>query len=250
MRKPIGIGVIGAGTIAQISHIPYILDDEERFSLVAVADKDEALLTEVADHYHIDARYTDSRSLLDRKDIEAVIVCHSGTHRDTVLAALDSGKDILVEKPLAWNLREAREIAQRVEQSDRIVQMGYHKLYDPAFPVAKQHVESIEDLGYVRIALLHPVSEFYYSHLRVRRGGGVIQEGHKEPGPWEEQLDGFLRGQSGGALASLVDEALGQRKDNRWLRQFFGTLNQSLIHNIYMMFGFLGEPLRVRSVEL
>jgi len=249
MSKPIGIGVIGAGTIAQISHIPYILDDEQRFKLLALADLNESLLTDVADHYHIDARYTDYRALLDRDDIEAVVICHSGSHHDSVLAALESGKDLLVEKPLAWNLREAEEITTRVEQSDRIVQMGYHKLYDPAFPVAKQQVEKIEDLGYVRIAVLHPVAEFGFSHLRMRRGGGVIQEGHREPGTWE-QLEGYLQDLSGGALAPLVDEALGERKGNRQLRQFFGTLTRSLIHNIYMMFGFLGEPARVRSVEL
>jgi predicted dehydrogenase len=250
MSRPVGIGVIGAGTIAQISHIPYILDDEQRFKLLAVSDINESLLTAVADHYHIDARYTDYQALLDREDIEAVVICHSGSHHDSVLAALERGKDILVEKPLAWNLREAQEIAARVEQSGRIVQMGYHKLYDPAFPVAKQQVEKIEDLGYVRIAVLHPVAEFGFSHLRLRRGGGVIQEGHKEPGSWAEQLDGYLQGLSGGARAPLVDEALGERKDNRQLRQLFGTLNGSLIHSIYMMFGFLGEPARVRSVEL
>jgi len=250
MSKPIRIGVIGAGTIAQISHIPYVLDDAERFELAGIADLNEALLKDVADHHRIEARYSDPQALLDREDIDAVIICHSGSHHDSVLAALERGKDILVEKPLAWNVREAEEIAERVEGSDRIVQMGYHKLYDPAFAVAKQQVETIEDLGYVRIAVLHPVAEHYFSHLRLRRGGGVIQEGHKEPGTWAEQLDGFLQGLSGGALAPLVDEALGKRKDDRRLRQFFGTLNGSLIHSIYMMFGFLDEPIRVRSVQL
>ena len=250
MSKPIRIGVIGAGTIAQISHIPYILDDERRFTLAAIADLNEELLKDVTDHYHIDERYSDAKALLDREDIDAVIICHSGSHHDSVLAALERGKDILVEKPLAWNVREAEEIVKRVQDSDRIVQMGYHKLYDPAFEVAKQQVETIEDLGYVRIAVLHPVAEHYFSHLRVRRGGGLIQEGHKEPGSWREQLDGFLQGLSGGALESLVDEVLGERKDDRRLRQFLGTLNGSLIHSIYMMFGFLGEPARVRSVQL
>jgi predicted dehydrogenase len=250
MSGTIGIGIIGAGTIAQISHIPYILDDEQRFELLAIADLNESLLTEVADHYHINDRYTDPRALLDREDIEAVIICHSGSHHDSVLAALDQSKDILVEKPLAWNLREAEEIAARVAKSDRIVQMGYHKLYDPAFAVTKEQIEKIDDLGYVRICVLHPMAEFGFSHLRLRRGGGVIQEGHREPRSWTEQLDSFLQGQSGGALAPLVDEALGDRKNDRWLRQFFGTLNVSLIHNIYMMYGFLGEPARVRSVQL
>jgi len=182
MSRPIGIGVIGAGTIAQISHIPYILDDDQRFKLLAVADINASLLADVADRYHIDSRYTDYRALLDREDIEAVIICHSGSHYDSVLAALDKGKDILVEKPLAWNLREAEAIAARVAQSSQIVQMGYHKLYDPAFAVAKQQVELIEDLGYVRIAVLHPAAELGFAHLRLRRGGGRSRRGTGSPG--------------------------------------------------------------------
>jgi len=54
MSRTIGIGVIGAGTIAQISHIPYILDDEQHFKLLAISDINESLLSEVADHYHIE----------------------------------------------------------------------------------------------------------------------------------------------------------------------------------------------------
>jgi len=124
LRQTIGIGIIGAGTIAQISHIPYILDDEQRFKLLAISDINESLLSEVADHYHIDSRYPDYQALLDREDIDAVIICHSGSHHDSVLAALDKGKDILVEKPVAWNLREAEEVAARVEQCNQIVQLG------------------------------------------------------------------------------------------------------------------------------
>ena len=250
MSRRIGIGVIGTGLIAQTSHIPYILDDAERFELLALSDINESLLAEVADQYHVESRYADYRALLAREDIEAVVICHGGSHHDSVIAALEQEKDILVEKPLAWNLREVEEIAARVERSDRVVQLGYHKLYDPAFPVAKQQVEAIEDLGYVRISVLHPVAELGFSQLRVRRGGGRIQEGYEEPGSWAEQLEAHLQGLTGGVLSPLVDEALGKRKNNRQLRQLLGTLNLSLIHNIYMMFGFLGAPDRVRSVQL
>ncbi len=250
MSRPIGIGVIGAGAIAQISHIPYILNDDQRFRLLAISDLNEALLADVADHYHIASRYRDYRALLERPDIEAVIICHSGSHHATVLAALDHGKDILVEKPLAWNLREAEEIQRKVQQSDRIVQLGYHKLYDPAFPVAQQRVQEMGDLGYARMVVLHPAAGYYPAHLRIRRGQGAIQEGFADPGTWEEQLEALRKGLTGGELAPLVDEALGDRKDSRPLRQFFGTLNLSLIHTIYMMFGFLGAPARVRKVDL
>jgi len=250
MSRRIGIGIVGAGTIAQLSHIPYLQDDDDRFRLVAIADTNESLLAEVADRFHIPSRYVDYRQLLERDDIESVVICHSGSHRDSVLAALEAGKDILVEKPLAWNLREIEEIAARAAKSDRIVQLGYHKLYDPAFAVAKREVEKIEGLGYARIAVFHPSAELNYTHVRIRKGGGRIQEGYREPAGWAEQMAAQRNALAGGPLGALTDEALGSRKDEPLLRQFYGTLNISLIHSIYVMFGFLGAPARVRSVQL
>jgi predicted dehydrogenase len=250
MSQALRVGIIGVGTIAQVSHIPYILDDDQRFRLVALCDVNNSLLGEIGDHYHVDALYTDYVEMIEREDIDAVVICQSGSHRDQVLAAIETGKHVMVEKPIAWNLREASEIVARVEKSDRIVQVGYHKLYDPAFSVAKREVESIDDLGYARISVLHPMAEFGHSHIRIRRGNGRVEEGPIVPASWDKQLAGFDESLAGGNLAPLVDEALGDRKENAELRRFFGTLNGSLIHSIYMMFGLLGDPECVRTVEL
>jgi predicted dehydrogenase len=246
---PISVGVIGCGTIAQISHIPNLISDDDRFKLLALSDMNAELLADVADHYHISDRYLDYRELLDREDVEAVVVCHSGSHRDTVLAALESNKDVFVEKPLAWNLREAQDIARAARESDRIVQVGYHKLYDPAFPVVKRYVDEMEDLGFARITVLHPTNELGLSPHRILRGGGKVLEGHVEPGSWDHQLQIQREGLTGGGLSRLVDEALGGRKDDLSLRQCYGNVVISLIHNIYMMFGFLGPPRRLRNAD-
>jgi len=162
---------------------------------------------------------------------------------------LDHNKDVFVEKPLAWNLREAEDIAGAAQRSDRIVQVGYHKLYDPAFPVAKQYVDQIDDLGFVRITVLHPTNELGLSPHRIRRGRGEVLSGHVDPGTWDQQLKMQREGLTGGNLSPLVDEALGVRKDNPLLRQCYGNIVISLIHNVYMMYGFLGPPKRLRSAE-
>jgi myo-inositol 2-dehydrogenase/D-chiro-inositol 1-dehydrogenase len=250
MNTPIAVGIIGCGAIAQITHIPYVLNNPERYRLIGLADLNEALLQDVADRFQIEGRYSDHRRLLEAEDLEAVIICHSGSHYQTVMDALAADKHIFVEKPLAWNLREAEEIADRAAESKRIVQVGYHKLYDPAFPVAKQYVDEMRDLGFVRISVLHPTNELGLAHHRLRQGNSRVLEGHVDPGTWRHQLDMQLAGMTGGALAPLVDEALGERKHDRVLRQCYGTVTLSLIHNIYMMYGFLGDPKRVRAAEI
>jgi predicted dehydrogenase len=249
MTETLKVGVIGCGAIAQMMHIPYLLEYEQ-FQLVAICDAYHPVLDAVGDRFGIQQRYTDHNDLLANADVEAVIICHAGSHRDTILAALDAGKHILVEKPIAWNLREAQEVAERVARSDRIVQLAYHKIYDPAFAYTRNEISKMQDLAMARITVLHPANELGFSPHRIRRGNGAIDEGHIDPGTWEGQLQGQLRAFAGGDMAPLVDEALGAKKDDQRLRLAYGLVTVSLIHQIYMMHGLMGDPLRVISTEI
>ncbi|MEP6987601.1 MAG: Gfo/Idh/MocA family oxidoreductase, partial [Chloroflexota bacterium] len=244
------MGVIGCGAIGQVAHIPYINRYDDRFELVALADLHRPTLDAVADHYHVEGRHTDWRELLARQDVDAVVLCHNGSHRDTTIGALEAGKHVFVEKPLAWNLRETREVAAAAAKSDRIVQVGYHKLHDPAFAYAKQQLQQMKDVGFGRITVLHPANELGLSPHRILRGNGVIQEGHADTGTWEQQVSGQLAGDTGGVLSPLVDEALGARKDDNALRLAYGQLMGSLIHQVYTLFGFLGAPSKVLNAHV
>ncbi len=249
MSPSLRMGVIGCGSIAQIMHIPYLVE-HERFQLVSLCDAYEPILKDVADRYQVNRRYTDYRELLAKDDLDAVLICHSGSHRDSVIAAIQAGKHVFVEKPLAWNVREVEEVAEAVHQSGQILQMGYHKLYDPAFQYAKAQIEAMQDLGFGRITVLHPVNELGHSPHRIRRGGGEIVSGHVDPGTWEAQRDHQRESFAGGEVASLVDEVLGNRRDNKDLRLAYGIIATSLIHQIYILFGLLGEAEQVISTEI
>jgi predicted dehydrogenase len=249
MMEQLRVGVIGCGAIAQIMHIPYLVE-HERFNLVSLCDASEPVLNAVADRYGIDKRYTDWNHLLENDHLDAVVICHAGSHRDSVIAALDASKHILVEKPLGWNLREVEEVVAHAKYSDRIVQLAYHKLYDPAFSYFKKHVDAMQDLGLIRITVLHPANELGFSPHRLRRGNGIIQEGHPDIGTWESQRNGQLRAFAGGVMSPLVDEVLGERKDDERLRLGYGIITVSLIHQVYMLFGLMGEPEKVISTDI
>src|SRR5438477_5123795 len=75
--SPLRVGVIGCGAIAQIMHIPHLVEYEQ-FQLVALADSARPVLDAVADRYHVANRYTDWREMLVRPDIDAVVIAHSG----------------------------------------------------------------------------------------------------------------------------------------------------------------------------
>lgn len=249
MTTALRIGVIGCGAIAQIMHIPYICEYEQ-FELVALADSHWPTLDAVADRYHISTRYTDSHLLIARNDIDAVVITHSGSHRDTVMAALRAGKHVFVEKPITWNAREAEELLAYAMSSDRVVQVGYHKLYDPAFAYTKNEVEQMADLAYVRVTVLHPANDLGLSPHRIRRGDGRIYEGHVDIALWDNFVQSQLEDCAGDTLGPLVDEALQDRQTDTRLRIGYGLTVSSIIHQIYMIYEFLGEPTRIVNAEI
>jgi predicted dehydrogenase len=72
------------------------------------------------------ARYTDYREMLEKqKDIDAVVVATPDhTHAVIALAAMDLGKHVYVQKPLAWSVEECRRLAQRARETKVVTQMG------------------------------------------------------------------------------------------------------------------------------
>jgi myo-inositol 2-dehydrogenase / D-chiro-inositol 1-dehydrogenase len=128
--EPVRLGVIGVGDMGGYHTLGFSALDEAR--IVAIADLDTArmaeLLAEIPEQQV--AQYTDYRRLLDRDDIEAVVVAvPQYLHREITLAALDAGLDILLEKPMAPTVMEADEIIAAHRQTDRIVQIGLEYRY-------------------------------------------------------------------------------------------------------------------------
>jgi len=245
--RQLRIGVIGCGGIAQMMHLPHMIEYGERFAIAALADQHAPTLAAVAAHYHVppENTFTDWRDLLKRTDLDAVGIFHSGSHAATAIAALDANLHVFVEKPLGWNVGEVEAVATRAAASDRILQIGYHKLYDPAFSYTRDQVQAMRDLSFVRVTVLHPADEYGWAQHRVRRGDGVIIEGHRDIGTWEQQVAAQRRDLTEGVLAPAVDAALGERKDDPRLRLAYGIMTVSLIHQTYTLFGILGEPSEV-----
>ena len=91
----IGVGQIGKGHVRTYMDMPHM-------EIAAIADIDEGEARRVAAEYGIAHVYTDFRELLARDDIEAVDVClHNNYHMPATVAALEAGKHVFCEKPMA-----------------------------------------------------------------------------------------------------------------------------------------------------
>ncbi len=119
----IGLGIIGAGTVAWL-HAEAAAKAGVR--VAGICDVDGAKARALAAE-HAGAVATDSlESLLGRHDIDAVVVavpnCH---HKQVAIDAMRAGKDILLEKPMAMSVAECDEIIAVAEQTGRLLQMGF-----------------------------------------------------------------------------------------------------------------------------
>jgi len=134
------VALFGAGLVGQVGHAPTLGDERERFEFVAVADPSAGARTAVAERYAVPHAVASLEEAL-RLGLDAVVIAvPDPAHRSAVLTALQAGVHVFCEKPLAVSLAEVDEIL--AARGDRVVQVGYMKLHDPA---VERMVERLTD---------------------------------------------------------------------------------------------------------
>ena len=142
----IGVGIIGYGFIGRIhaasyTNIPWMYPGAPRAKLVAVCTASEESAKRAQAEAGFPVAFTDYRELLRREDIQAVSVCTpNDSHREIVLAALEAGKHIYCDKPLAFNLAQSEEVAAAARGKSQIHQMTLQYRFIPAMRRAWQMV--------------------------------------------------------------------------------------------------------------
>ncbi|MEW6359342.1 MAG: Gfo/Idh/MocA family oxidoreductase [Planctomycetota bacterium] len=125
------LGIIGYGAIAKNYHIPAIAHIPEA-KMLAVADMDEAKARDCAKTYHVPDVYNDYRRIMDRADIDAIILLtRCDTHVEVVAAAAETGKHVFMQKPFAMNSEEGRKIVETARRGRiRVVTSFMHRYMD------------------------------------------------------------------------------------------------------------------------
>ncbi len=122
MRK-LGVAVVGTGSWGQ-NHVR-VYNELPETELVAVCDLNLERVQPVAEKFGVKG-YTDSGRLLKREDVEAVSICVWSTKlAEESLRALEAGKHVLVEKPMASNVQQAEKIADLANRSDLRLMVGF-----------------------------------------------------------------------------------------------------------------------------
>ena len=125
------IGVVGAGLIGQVEHIPNLCRLEKLYEIVAIADASADMRRELESRGYM--AYSSYQQLLDT-DIDAILVAAPDQyHAEITLDALGCGKHVFCEKPLCFSAAQAEEIAVARDKAGKVVQVGYMKRFDPSY---------------------------------------------------------------------------------------------------------------------
>ncbi len=132
------VGVIGAGTFAEEAHIPGI-QAHPRGRVVALCARNRERAAALAARLGVPDVYTDYRELIARPDIDAVTVAAPDPlHGPVSIAALEAGKHVFCEKPLAITAAEARSMTDVAARSGRVAMVGFTFRYSRALQALRQ----------------------------------------------------------------------------------------------------------------
>ncbi len=140
-KHKVRVGVLGAGAWARFAHIPGYKRDP-RCELVAIADPVIERAQEFAAEFGIPHVYGSHAELIAREDIQLVDVCTpSATHFDLSWAALEAGKHVLCEKPVAYDYQETLRAAALAKSKNLKTKLGFTFRYSPAMRYMKELID-------------------------------------------------------------------------------------------------------------
>jgi predicted dehydrogenase len=171
------IGVIGLGGVAQLVHLPN-LTKIPNVDVTAVAETNKNRLRTIADKFGIKQTYNNHKDLLDKGDVDAVIIATpTSTHKEIAIDCLNAGKDVLVEKPMARSYQEAKQIVDSAKKNNRKLMVGMNLRYRPDTMLLRSLINSNEigDPFYIKCGWIRRQSsnEKWFTK-REESGGGVI----------------------------------------------------------------------------
>jgi predicted dehydrogenase len=273
-RKMLRIGLVGVGAAAQINHIPALKRTED-VEIVALCDRDPEKTQRVAQKFGIPRVYGRFEELLSDDDVDAVDICTPNfLHAPMASAALDAGKHVLCERPLARSADEAASMVRAAKRADRTLMCAVQHRFRADAQLLRTFVAK-GDLGeifFAKAGWLRQRTEWDSDEWRRQKresGGGVVLDlgfqmldqalwilgGPKvesvtasvhrsKKGEVEDSATAFLRLASGATLTLELTWGLLMEKDFAYLN-LFGSGGAALLNPLRVHKGMHGNLVNV-----
>ena len=216
-------------------HLPFLFSLSDLFEISALSDISPGVLQVMGDRFQVPAgaHFTDYQDLV-AMDLDAVLVLSGGDHYPQVLAAIEAGKHVFVEKPLCFTLQEADQLIAAADRANVKLMVGYMKQYDPGYLYARQCLKEMRGIRYVQINTLHPSEDDYLAIHNLVRFNDVPPETLERI----REMDGRRVVEAVGAVSPGLQVM--------YADVFLG----SMVHDTNALRGLLGEPEQVLFSDL
>jgi predicted dehydrogenase len=181
---PTRVAMIGLGLWGARAHLPALAAQED-VEVAVIVEPNLGAARDIAGEFGVSRVEADAGTLWAKPDgiDAAVIATPVDTHRDLVMAAFAAGLDVLCEKPLAYTLAEADEMADAAATSGRIARMGFLSRCSPIVARMKELVDEgfigelqLFESHTVNAQFIDPSRPLHWKMTRARANGGVFAE--------------------------------------------------------------------------
>jgi predicted dehydrogenase len=220
----IRIGVIGAGLIAQIEHVPNLLRLKDRFEVRGVCDPSLVARTFIAERYGL-ATFESLEQFLDQTLDAVVISSPDPLHKEQVLKVLAHGLHVFCEKPLCYSSHDIKELITARDRAKRVLQVGYMKRFDPSYEAALDLLpKTPSGLRHISVEVNDPDAWPFIPHHDWRKGDDVLPT----------LVDQVTEKQK-----AQVARAIGAGADDVTFRGFCTAYSSALVHDVNAVYGLL-----------
>jgi predicted dehydrogenase len=273
-KKTLRIGLIGVGGAAQVSHIPALKKIED-VELVALCDRDPEKVNRVAQKFQVPRSTNRLDDLLEDESIDAIDICTPNfLHAPMAIAALEAGKHVLCERPLARSAEEARQMVRAARKADRVLMCSLQHRFRADAALLRKFVEKgdLGDIFYSKAGWLRQRTEWDSDEWRRQRresGGGVVLDlgfqmldlslwvlggpkvasvtasvHRQKKGEVEDSATAFLRLETGATLTLELTWGLLMEKDFAYVN-LFGSGGAALLNPFRLHKGMHGALVNV-----
>ncbi len=177
----IRLGVIGAGGIAQTVYLPTLKKFED-VRVEAICDMDRPKAGFVSQKFNIPRFFGDPQHLLALPEIDGVLILTpTNSHLALTLLALQAGKHVLVERPIARKVSEAEKMVEVAQQTGQILMVGMNHRFRPDAMILKNFITGGElgEIFMVRSGWLKKKGRWSRGDWVIKKrlsGGGVLMD--------------------------------------------------------------------------
>ena len=152
--KPVRMGIAGLGRSGWKIHANAFAELSDQYKAVAVLDRDEARRAEAKERFGCET-YEDYDAMLADGNVECVVVAMPNKlHAEWAIRAMEAGKEVVVEKPMATSLADADRMMEVARETGRVLAVFQNRRYEPAFQQMLEVIRSgvLGRIVHVRLA--------------------------------------------------------------------------------------------------